>query len=66
MGRPGALGALRRNRVIDLHCHILPGLDDGAPDFETSLEMARMAALNGIRTIVATPDVNFEYDRPQR
>jgi len=41
--------------MIDLHCHILPGLDDGSPDLATSLEMARVALDDGIETIVATP-----------
>ena len=41
--------------MIDLHCHILPGLDDGARSFEESLEMAAIAASHGIRHIVATP-----------
>lgn len=41
--------------MIDLHCHILPGLDDGAQTLEESLEMARVAAMDGIHTVVATP-----------
>ncbi len=41
--------------MIDLHCHILPGLDDGSPDMEVSLAMARMAVADGITDIVATP-----------
>ena len=41
--------------MIDLHCHILPGLDDGAADDAVALAMCRMAAEDGIRTIVATP-----------
>jgi protein-tyrosine phosphatase len=41
--------------MIDIHCHILPALDDGAKDLEVSLEMARMAVADGIKTIVATP-----------
>jgi len=41
--------------MIDLHCHILPGLDDGAKTLEDSLEMARIAVSDGIKTIVATP-----------
>lgn len=41
--------------MIDLHCHILPGLDDGSESFEESLEMAAMAAGHGIRHIAATP-----------
>jgi protein-tyrosine phosphatase len=48
--------------VIDLHCHILPGLDDGAPDLEISLEMAEVALDEGIHTIAATPHVNLTYD----
>ena len=41
--------------MVDLHCHILPGIDDGAPDMETSLEMAQIAVADGIDTVVATP-----------
>src|SRR4030042_15340 len=41
--------------MIDLHCHILPGLDDGAQTLEDSLAMARMARSDGIEVIVATP-----------
>ncbi len=43
--------------MIDLHCHILAGLDDGAADLETSLAMAEIAVADGIETIVATPHV---------
>ena len=41
--------------MIDIHAHILPGLDDGAKSWEESLEMARMAVADGIRVMVATP-----------
>ncbi len=41
--------------MIDLHCHILPHIDDGAQSLEESLEMCRLAANDGIKTIVATP-----------
>ncbi|WP_162213760.1 tyrosine-protein phosphatase [Priestia aryabhattai] len=41
--------------MIDLHCHILPGIDDGAQTIEDSLDMARQAVCEGIHTIVATP-----------
>ncbi|RIE07041.1 tyrosine-protein phosphatase [Candidatus Cryosericum odellii] len=41
--------------VVDIHCHILPGLDDGAPDMPTSVAMARLAAVAGISTVIGTP-----------
>jgi len=41
--------------VIDVHSHILPGIDDGARDLEEALEMARLAVADGIRVMVATP-----------
>ena len=41
--------------LIDLHSHILPGVDDGAPNLETSLEMARMAVADGIEVMACTP-----------
>jgi len=50
--------------MIDLHCHILPGLDDGSKSMEQSVEMARIAAREGIHQIVATPHLfrdNFTH-----
>ena len=41
--------------MIDIHCHILPSVDDGAQSLEESLLMARRAEEDGIDTIVATP-----------
>lgn len=41
--------------MIDIHSHILPGIDDGADRIETSLEMLRIAQRNGIKKIAATP-----------
>jgi len=43
--------------LIDLHCHILPGVDDGAKDLGTSLEMAKMAVADGIQAIACTPHI---------
>jgi protein-tyrosine phosphatase len=43
--------------MIDLHCHMLPGIDDGAPDLATSLEMARVAVADGIRITACTPHI---------
>lgn len=41
--------------MVDIHCHILPETDDGSDSLEESVEMCRMAAADGIKTIVATP-----------
>jgi protein-tyrosine phosphatase len=41
--------------MIDLHCHILPGVDDGARTLEEALDMALMAEKEGVQKIVATP-----------
>jgi len=43
--------------VIDLHCHILPGIDDGAPDLAEALAMARVAVADGIRVTACTPHI---------
>lgn len=45
--------------MIDIHTHILPGIDDGAADIYDSLEMASLAYENGTRVIVATPHCNI-------
>nr|WP_295974878.1 CpsB/CapC family capsule biosynthesis tyrosine phosphatase [uncultured Bacillus sp.] len=52
--------------MIDIHCHILPGMDDGAQTIEESIQMAKEAVRQGIRTIVATPHYNSRYanERP--
>lgn len=47
--------------MIDLHCHILPGIDDGAPDLDTSLQMARMAVADGITVTACTPHMMPGY-----
>ena len=41
--------------MIDIHCHLLPGLDDGAESLEVSVQMARLAVDDGVGTVVATP-----------
>jgi protein-tyrosine phosphatase len=43
--------------MLDLHCHMLPGIDDGAVDLDMALAMARMAAADGIRTVACTPHI---------
>lgn len=47
--------------MVDIHCHLLPGIDDGAKSWEISKEMCRIAADDGIRHIVCTPHANDEY-----
>jgi protein-tyrosine phosphatase len=45
--------------MIDLHCHFLPGIDDGAKTVEEALQLAAAAVADGIETIVATPHVHL-------
>lgn len=53
--------------MIDLHCHILPGVDDGAQSLSDSLNMARKAVEQGIHKIVATPHhLNNTYENPKQ
>lgn len=47
--------------MIDLHCHVLPGLDDGPETVEEAIALAREARDDGIATIAATPHVNWSY-----
>jgi protein-tyrosine phosphatase len=47
--------------MVDLHCHILPGLDDGPDNIETSLAMAECAIADGITHVVGTPHSSNEY-----
>jgi protein-tyrosine phosphatase len=47
--------------VIDLHCHILPGIDDGPPTIEDTLALVGAAAATGATTMIATPHVSPRY-----
>lgn len=49
--------------MIDLHTHVLPGVDDGPPTLDLAVELARAAASSGVKTIVATPHVSPRYRR---
>ena len=54
--------------LYDIHCHILPGVDDGAETLETSLEMLQTAFAEGIRGIILTPHYHgghYEADAGQ-
>lgn len=48
--------------MIDIHCHILPDIDDGADSMEEALDMARMAAMSGVTDIIATPHFRGDPD----
>lgn len=61
------------DKYIDIHCHILPGVDDGSDSFDESVEMLKMAYKNGIRAIVATPHIrsnkfnfNFAFEQYEK
>ncbi len=47
--------------MIDLHFHLLPGIDDGPADIDGAVELARAAARAGTKTVVATPHVSWNY-----
>lgn len=51
--------------MIDIHCHILPGIDDGAESVEDAVEMARIASKDGTKILVATPHVNVSLLPPE-
>jgi protein-tyrosine phosphatase len=48
--------------VIDLHCHILDAIDDGARDADDSVAMARQAEADGIEAVCATPHIRHDHD----
>ena len=59
--------------MIDIHCHIIPNIDDGSDSMEISLEMLKTAKENGIDVIIATPHFishstleEFVYDRDEK
>lgn len=66
MGRPRRAAAGPRHNppisgYVDIHSHLLPEIDDGPPDLEQSLAMARAAVASGIGTIAATPHVHPQF-----
>jgi protein-tyrosine phosphatase len=47
--------------ITDLHCHLLPGIDDGPPTMEETLDLARALVADGVQRVVATPHVNHRW-----
>jgi protein-tyrosine phosphatase len=47
--------------VIDLHCHVLPGIDDGPRDVEESIALLTAAAASGVRVVAATPHLRSDH-----
>jgi protein-tyrosine phosphatase len=58
------MNILDGRRLVDIHTHVLPRVDDGAKDEQAALEMLRVAAADGIGTVVATPHAH--HARPER
>lgn len=59
------IAACLEEGLTELHCHIIPGVDDGSKDMETSMKMVDIAYADGIRKIVATPhyiENHLRYD----
>ena len=54
-------GGYALSAVIDLHSHVLPGLDDGAENLDEAVAMCRAAAADGTRVLAATPHVRADY-----
>jgi len=53
--------------MIDLHCHLLPGIDDGPASMDEALAMARMACSNGLQKAVVTPHIHpGRYENTRR
>ena len=54
-------------RKTDIHCHVLPGIDDGSQSWQESLEMLKLAAAQGFEAAVATPHASERFsDRTPR
>ena len=56
---------MKMNKYIDMHCHILPGVDDGAKHLKDTKEMLEIAYQEGIRAIVATPITTIVVEKRQ-
>lgn len=61
-GRHGLGPLVASPAILDLHCHILPGVDDGPAELSDSVGMARQAQRDGIEAICATPHIRSDHD----
>lgn len=61
------MSRVSNNGLVDIHCHILPGVDDGARDIKEALELVRMAYADGTRAMILTPHYrgNYRKNTPQ-
>nr|WP_305068668.1 CpsB/CapC family capsule biosynthesis tyrosine phosphatase [Ligilactobacillus acidipiscis] len=50
---------MKINNLVDLHCHILPAIDDGSPSLEASLELARQAVADGIDSLYFSDTASY-------
>ena len=56
---PADYGALQ----VDMHSHLLPGIDDGSPDMDTTLQLIRRLQAMGYRKLITTPHIYWDYYR---
>lgn len=63
MDNPGQLGSRSREAtgIIDIHAHLLPGIDDGPADLDGALALARAAADSGVQMLAATPHLRGDF-----
>ena len=52
-------------KIVDMHCHILPGIDDGSENMDKSLAMLRKATEQNIYSFIATPHASGRYPKSQ-
>lgn len=50
---------MSREGIYDIHCHIVPGVDDGSANYEETKKLLRMEYDQGVRNIIATPHFRF-------
>lgn len=55
----------RGRKIIDVHAHVIPGVDDGARDMEEACRMLQMAVRQGITAVIATPHYSRRKDMPE-